>query len=148
MHSRVIVAGGGGAAGYDEQEIPGCFWGGNCGENQQTNSRERRSNGGTQIAGGSRTDKSAESGSFGQGGYGIGTWVTGGGVGMEEVRAIVEMLLAEVAWYSQKTHLKYRKKEAKQILQNGFWIQNITYLMQKQLMEIRKSQAMMGKSQI
>lgn len=82
LYSRVIVAGGGGAAGYNQPEIPGGFGGGNCGESKQTHSiPERRSNGGTQIAGGSSTHKSAESGSFGQGGNGIGDWVAGGGGG-------------------------------------------------------------------
>ena len=83
LYSRVIVAGGGGAAGYEQREIPGGFGGGACGESMQTHSNsDRRSNGGTQIAGGSSTYKSyAESGSFGQGGNGIGPWVAGGGGG-------------------------------------------------------------------
>lgn len=83
LHSRVIVAGGGGAAGYDQQENPGGLGGGTCGESKQTHKDlDRRSNGGTQIAGGHSTSQTeAESGSFGQGGNGIDTWVAGGGGG-------------------------------------------------------------------
>lgn len=82
MYSRVIVAGGGGAAGYDQQECPGGFGGGTCGESRQTHSDpERRSNGGTQVAGGLSASSYAESGTFGQGGNGIGACWYGGAAG-------------------------------------------------------------------
>ena len=82
LYSRVIVAGGGGAAVYEQQEYPGGFGGGTCGESRQTHpNSDKRSNGGTQVAGGLSTSNYAESGTFGQGGNAICAWVVVGGGG-------------------------------------------------------------------
>lgn len=81
LYSRVIVAGGGGGAGYDNSGNYG-YGGGTVGGTQTVNSNsERQANGGSQTNGGINKSGSTTSGAFGIGGNGTQQWTSGGGGG-------------------------------------------------------------------
>lgn len=82
LYSRVIVAGGGGGAGYDHSGNYG-YGGGTVGGTQTVNgTSERRANGGSQTNGGINYKSGyTTSGAFGIGGNGTQQWTSGGGGG-------------------------------------------------------------------
>ena len=81
LYSRVIVAGGGGGAGYDNSGNYG-YGGGTVGGTQTVNSNsERQANGGSQTNGGINKSGYTTSGAFGVGGNGTQQWTSGGGGG-------------------------------------------------------------------
>lgn len=82
LYSRVIVAGGGGGAGYDNSGNYG-YGGGTVGGTQTVNSTsERHANGGSQTNGGINYESGyTTSGAFGIGGNGTQQWTSGGGGG-------------------------------------------------------------------
>ena len=82
LYSRVIVAGGGGGAGYDNSGNYG-YGGGTVGGTQTVNgTSERRANGGSQTNGGINYKSGyTTSGAFGIGGNGTQQWTSGGGGG-------------------------------------------------------------------
>lgn len=81
LYARVIVAGGGGGAGYDNSGNYG-YGGGTVGGTQTVNSNsERQANGGSQTNGGINKSGSTTSGAFGIGGNGTQQWTSGGGGG-------------------------------------------------------------------
>lgn len=82
LYSRVIVAGGGGGAGYDNSGNYG-YGGGTVGGTQTVNSTsERHANGGSQTNGGINYKSGyTTSGAFGIGGNGTQQWTSGGGGG-------------------------------------------------------------------